>query len=69
MVQTYLTTIARQVSTDDKVILAVLVLIFVFLCIKYEEQIKDAWGILLVVGGGLAVLYGLVKFVRWAWYN
>jgi hypothetical protein len=67
MIQPCLTIFA--VSTDDKVFAAILVLIVLFVSIKFGDRIREALVILLVVGGGLTVLYGLVKFVRWAWYN
>jgi len=36
---------------------------------RTEERIKGFFIFLLICIGALAAIYGLVGFVRWAWYN
>jgi hypothetical protein len=56
-------------QTEIKIVAGTLAVVISLILYLLKNRPAETLILLLFGAGGLAVLYGLVKFVKWAWYN
>jgi hypothetical protein len=56
-------------QTEIKIVAGTLAVVISLILYLLKNHTEETLILLLFGAGGLAVLYGLVKFVKWAWYN
>jgi hypothetical protein len=56
-------------QTEIKIVAGTLAVVISLILYLLKNRTEETLFLLLFGAGGLAVVYGLVKFVKWAWYN